>query len=516
MAAKQVDFMKLKQLLLLKERGESNRFCERILGVHRNTINPYVRLFRASGLSYAELLKLDEQSLQELFPYKETLDKERYSTLSGYFTYFDKELKKPGCTREVLWREYLQKHTGGYGYSQFNEHYNRWLGKVSGSGKLIHKAGDKVYVDYTGKKLHVTDRQTGEITKVEVFVAILPASQYTYVEASRSQKKEAFINSINNGLSFFEGVPKTIVTDNLKSAVNKASKYEAVLNKNLRALAIHYKTTINPTRAYSPQDKALVEGAVKLVYQRIFYPLDKMTFFSIESLNEAIREKLTRYNDYFMKRTESSRKKEFLDIEKSYLLPLPKEPYEIKAYRKAKVQKMGFVYLHEDKNYYSVPFRYIGQSVEVQYNSDIVEIYYQSQRIALHKRSYKKGAYIKQDDHLSSAHKFYQDWSPDFFLSQAGKLGSNIKAYIGKLLNQNTYPEIVYKQCLGIIHLKTEYTAERVDKACKIALDQPRYGYHIIKNILANKIDMVDTDTSITLEPHITKHINIRGSSSYN
>ncbi len=404
MAAKKVDFMELKQLLLLKEKGESNRSCERILGIHRNTINPYVRLFRASGLSYSVLLKLDEQSLQELFPYKESLDTERYTTLSGYFNYFDKELKKPGCTREVLWREYLQKHPGGYGYSQFNEHFNRWRGKETGSGKLIHKAADKVYVDYTGKKLHVTDKQTGEITELEVFVAILPASQYTYVEASRSQKKEDFIKSVNNCLSFFEGVPKTIVTDNLKSAVSKSSKYEAVLNKNLRALAIHYKTSINPTRAYSPQDKALVEGAVKLVYQRIFYPLDKMTFFSIESLNEAIRGKLTQYNGYLMKQSGSSRRKEFLDIERPYLAPLPAEPYQIKEYRKAKVQKMGFVYLHEDKNYYSVPFRYIGQSVEVQYNSDTVEIYYKSERIAIHKRNYRKGAYTKIDEHLSSAH----------------------------------------------------------------------------------------------------------------
>ena len=514
MAAKKVEIMKLKQLLLLKEKGESNRSCERILGIHRNTINSYVRLFRASGLSYTELLNLAEPALQELFPYKETIDKDRYNTLRGYFNYFGRELKKPGCTREALWREYLQKHPGGYGYSQFNEHYNRWRAKVTGSGKLTHKSGDKIYVDYTGKKLHVIDKQTGEITALEVFVAILPASQYTYVEASRSQKKEDFIKSVNNCLSFFEGVPKTIVTDNLKSAVSKASKYEAVLNKNLRALAIHYKTSINPTRAYSPQDKSLVEGAVKLVYQRIFYPLDKMTFFSIESINKAIREKLTEYNDYLMKLSGSSRRKEFLEIERLYLAPLPSEPYQMKEYRKAKVQKMGFVYLHQDKNYYSVPFRYIGHNVEVQYDSDTVEIYFKYERIAIHKRNYKKGAYTKIDEHLSSAHKFYLDWSPDFFLNQAKKLGSNTEAYIGKLLRQNTYPEIAYKQCLGIIHLKSQYTAERVEKACKIALDQPRYGYHIIKNILANKTDMQSSD--IPPEPHITKHINIRGAKSYN
>jgi len=514
MAAKKVDIMELKQLLILKVKGESNRACERILGTHRNTINHYVRLFSASGLSYADLSALDEKSLNELFPAVETLDQKRYKILSGYFTYFDKELKKPGCTRETLWKEYLQKHPGGYGSTQFNEHLNRWQEKVHASGKLIHKAGDKIYVDYTGKKLHITDKQTGEIIEVEVFVSILPASQYTYVEATRSQKKEDFISSMNHCLAFFEGVPKTIVTDNLKSAVSKASKYEAILNKSLKSLAIHYGTSINPTRSYSPQDKALVEGAVKLVYQRIFYPLSKITFFSIEALNQAIWELLAQYNNYRMKQLETSRSKQFLDIERPYLAALPSEPYELKEYRKAKVQKMGFVYLHEDKNYYSVPFRYIGQSVEIQYNSLDVEIYYKSQRIAVHKRNYRKGSYTKKDEHLSSAHKFYQDWSPDYFIHWAGKSGSSVEAYVGKLLSQASYPEIAYKQCLGVINLKKEYTDQRLDKACQMALNQPRVGYHIIKNILANKMDL--KEQSFITESHITKHGNIRGAGFYN
>lgn len=500
--------MELRQLILLKQKGESNRSCEKHLGIHRNTINHYVRLFRASGYDYGHLLSLDDKALSDLFPSRQPLNTERYSILSAKFPYFEKELKKPGCTREKLWQEYYQKHPDGYSYSQFNEHFFRWRSKAKVSGKLTHKAGEKVYVDYTGKTLQITDKKTGEIKEVEVFVAILPASQYTYVEASWSQKKEDFITSMNNCLFYFGGVPKAIVTDNLKSAVSKSSKYEAVLNKRLKALALHYQTSINPTRAYSPQDKALVEGAVKLVYQRIFYPLSKTTFFSLESLNKAIAELLAQYNKYIMKRLDISRQKQFLDIEKPYLSPLPSQPYQMKEYRRAKVQKMGFIFLNEDKNYYSVPFRFIGYQVEVQYDRDHVEIYYKSQRIAFHKRSYRKGAYIKKDDHLSSSHKFYQDWSPDFFLEWAGKCGPNVKAYIGELLQQADYPEVAYKQCLGIIHLKTEHTTGRLDKACGMAMNQPRYSFHIIRNILSNKMDLVETNTAS--ESHISKHDNIR------
>jgi len=510
MAAKKVDIMELRQLLILKSKGESNRSCEKLLSIHRNTINHYVRLFRASGQLYEELLEHSDKQLAELFPAREPLNKQRYSLLSSQFSYFEQELKKPGCTRETLWREYLQKDPGGYSYSQFNEHFGRWRHRVKVSGKLTHKAGDKVYVDYTGKKLQLTDRHTGEITQVEVFVALLPASQYTYVEASASQKKEDFIKSVNNCLWYFGGVPKSIVSDNLKSAVTKSSKYEAVLNKSFRCLALHYQSSINPTRAHSPQDKALVEGAVKLVYQRIFYPLSKMTFFSLESLNKAIAELLAQYNDYEMKQLETSRLKQFLDIEKPYLSPLPTQPYQLKEYRKAKVQKMGFIYLNEDKNYYSVPFRYIGRQVEVEYDADTVEIFYQSGRIAFHKRNYRKGVYTKIDDHLSSSHRFYEGWNPDFFLSWAAKSGPNVHAYIGKLLQQESYPEVAYKQCLGVINLKTAHSDERLDKACQMALNQPRYAYHIIRNILANKMDMAESLT--TSKPHISKHINIRNS----
>jgi len=460
MAAKPIDIMELRQLLLLKSKKESNRSCERLLGVHRNTINYYVRMFRASGLDYSKLLECSDKELEDLLPAKGTIDLNRYSTFSDYLPYFVKELKTPGCTREQLWREYLSKHPNGYSYSMFNYYLALWRNNINGSGKLEHKYGDAIYVDYTGKKMQIVDKQTGQVTDVEVFVAILPASQHTYVEATVSQKKECFIGSMNRCFKYYGGVPKTIVTDNLRSAVTKASKYSAILNKSLKDLAIHYKTSINPTRSYSPQDKALVEGAVKIVYQRIFYPLAKQTFFNLSELNKAIQEKLYQYNNYEMKQLGISRFKHFLDNEKAHLSPLPTQGYELKEYKKAKVQKMGFVYLHQDKNYYSVPFRYIGQQVELQYNSEEVEVYYKSERIASHKRNYKKGSYTKKEDHLSSSHKFYKDWSPSFFINLAKKSGKNVAAYTEKLLNQNSYPEIAYKQCLGIIHLGKEHSTE--------------------------------------------------------
>jgi hypothetical protein len=231
MAAKRIDIMDIRQLLQLKNKGLSNRKAAKTIGLHRNSVNHYVRLFRASGKSYDTLLLNSDEVLLELFPIPNSTDKHKYEDLSSYFSYFQIELKKPECTRQTLWKEYLIKDPQGYGYTQFNVHFNRWLRQVKGSGKLIHKAGDKVYIDYSSKKLNYVDKATGEVIEVEVFVGILPCSVYTFVEASPSQKLEDFAGSMNNCLHYFGGVPQAIVPDNLKSAVTKGSKYEPILNK---------------------------------------------------------------------------------------------------------------------------------------------------------------------------------------------------------------------------------------------------------------------------------------------
>ena len=515
MAAKKIDIMDVRQLIQLKSRGESNRSCSSILGIHRNTVNYYVRQLKATGSSYAELQLLNDNQLKELFPSRTLSDSDRYEELAGYFSYFKQQLLLPGATREELWKEYLQKHPEGYGYTQFNEHLNNWLGQTKASGKFAHKAGDKLLVDYCGKKLQLVDKSTGEVRDVEVFVGILPCSCYTYVEASPSQGREDFISSVNNCFRFLGGSTKAIVPDNLKSAVTKASKYEPILNKTLKDLALHYGCAINPTRSYSPQDKAMVEGAVKLIYQRIFFPLRNMTFFSLDELNDQLRIELDKYNAYLMETYQASRRKLFVDLEQEYLQPLPAEPYQIKHYKRAKVQKMGYIYLSDTKNYYSVPYRYIGRQVELQYNRETLEVYCQGERIALHKRVFRPGQYVTIKEHLSSTHRFYSDWSPEYFNKLAGSIGPQTSRYITLLIEQQDYPETGYKQALGILSLKKAFDKHRIETACTMALTHERYSYRTVKRILENNMDkMLEPEQAGQL--FIPVHMNIRGPESYN
>lgn len=515
MAANRIGIMDLRQLLLLKIKGVSNRKAHKLVGIHRNSVNQYVQQFVASGKSFEELLALSDEALKRLFPSKGTIDKARYEELSGQFTYFRGELKKAGCTKQILWQDYILKHPEGYGYTQFNEHLNRWLKRIKSSGKLTHKAGDKVYVDYTGKKLSYVDKETGEVIEVEVFVGILPCSQYTFVEASRSQKKEDFIASMNNCLAYFGGVPQSVVPDNLKSAVSKASKYEAVLNKTFKDFGLHYGCAINPTRSYSPQDKALVEGAVKIVYQRIFYPMNKMTFFSLDDINKEIQRLLALYNDYLLSNIDISRKQQFNSIEKNSLSSLPSEGYEIKTYKRATVQKMGYIRITADKNYYSVPYRHIGKRVEVRYDSQTVEVCFGTERLAIHKRNYQQGKYNTIKDHLSSHHKYYQGWSPGYFEKRAASYGEYVVAYIKALIAQGQYPEIAFKQCSGILSLYDKNNKDRLNKVCKRGLSFHKYGFGIIQNILKNNMDQLENDINETERKSIPEHKNVRGSEHY-
>lgn len=476
-----------------------------------------MKQIRATGVPLEELLELDNASMKKLFPGKTTISNSRYAALMKYFDKVDMASQHPGFTFLHHYREYAQIHKDAYGYTQFMEHYNRKHSREKGSMKLNHKAGHEMFIDFAGKHLYVTDRQTGELTAMEVFVAILPCSQYTYVLACRSQKREDLISCFIHALSFYGGVPKAIVSDNLKSAVSRASKYEPQINRSLKDLARFYGCVINPTRTYSPQDKALVENAVQLAYQRIYYPMRNMTFFSIADLNGEIFRLLKVCNDLLFQRKESSRKELFQSIEQGYLKPLPATSYEIKDYRRAKVQKMGYVYFSPDKHYYSVPYRFIGKQTQIHYTGSMVEVYYNNERIAAHVRNFSKGVYTTNKEHLCSAHKAYSDWSPEYFKTLAKKHGQQVMMFVEGMISQGDYPEVAYKSAMGVIQLHREYGSQRLDNACRRAMCGNGFKYQVVKNILKKNLDTEQLDIERLNETttHIPHHNNIRGASKY-
>ena len=455
-----------------------------------------------------------DAELEELFSNSITSElTPKLKSLYAFFPYMERELKKTGVTKHLMWEEYFKKHPDGLKSSQFKEHYNRWSKKVNPVMHMTHKSGDKMYIDYAGKTLQVVDKETGEVIEVQFFVAILGASQYTYAEATPSQKKEDFISSTENALHYFNGVPAAIVPDNLKSAVKKSNRYEPTINEAFLDFAEHYGTTILPARAYKPRDKSLAEGVVKILYQRIYPVLRKKTYYSINEINKDIWNELEVHNNKKLTGRPFSRMQLFKEDEQQKLSPLPIERFEIKQVSQATVMQNGHVYLSADKHYYSVPFQYIRKKVKILYTSNNVEIFYKYNRIATHKRNYKPYNYTTIKEHLATTHQFISEWTPQRFINWGESIDESVKLFITHLLEIRQHPEQAYKSCMGVLSFSKKVGNERLINACKRALDYKIYNYKIIQNILDKGLDMItDEAESFDILP---EHHNIRGKNYY-
>lgn len=514
MANTPINMNKVRHILRLHSQGCKKLQIAEQTGISRNTIKKYLKEFRDSGLSFEEINVLSDKDLEDLFvkPSDRIPLNNKLQHLLSLFPAMDKELKRKGVTRQLLWQTYKEQYPSGLGRSQFNSYFSAWKAQVNPSMRMEHKVGDKLYVDFAGEKLPIIDKKTGEVQDVEVFVAILGASQLTYVEAVMTQQKEDFIAACEGALYYYGGVPAAIVPDNLKSAVTKSSKYEPVLNETFADFAEHYSTTILPARAYRPRDKALVENAVKIIYTRIYAKIKQNEHYSLDELNAAIRTELEAHNSLLLTGKNYSRRQQFEEVERVVLRPLPPLRYELKKHVFVTVMKNGHVALAPDKHYYSVPYRFIGRKVKLLYSRHSVEVYYNYERIALHKRLKSPYGYTTDKDHLASAHRFVSDWTPERFVSWAESIHEDVKLYILKVLDRKQHPEQAYKSCVGILSLGKKAGQDRLIKACQRALGYGMYNYKTIQKILEKGLDQNEDDTEQLQMP---QHDNIRGEGYY-
>ena len=514
MANKPIDMKKLRAALRLHHKGYSKRSVAQSCGISRNTLQKYIRLYKRLNIPWEDLEQLDDKALNNVFIQTEAqAGNPRLEQLHAYFPYVHKELRKTGVTRKLLWEEYRQRHADGYMMTQFCEHYNRWCRRVSPVMHVEYKAGDKVLVDYSGKKLRLVDAQSGEEQEVEVFVAILGASHLIYVEAVESQQKADFIQCCENALHYFGGVPKAIVTDNLKSAVTKSHRYEPRLNADFADFAEHYELAVLPTRAYKPKDKALVEGAVRIVYQQVHARIRSRMFHSLKALNATIRSLLEQINGRKLSGRPYSRREFFEAVEAGALAPLPVERFEIRNYIQATVLQNGHVSLKEDKHYYSVPYPYIRKKVRLAYTSKQVKVYYRYDCIATHVRTKSPYNYTTDPDHLASTHKQYTKWNAQYFIKWAASIDKDVQLLIERILEKKQHPEQAYRSCIGVLSLHKRVGQQRFVKACALSLLLERYSYASVLHILERGMDkLAPVQESNTPLP---THDNIRGKTYY-
>jgi transposase len=423
-----------------------------------------------------------------------------------------REMKRPGVNLQVLWEEYRQVHADGYGYSRFCELYREFELRLSPTMRQSHVAGDKLFVDYSGKKVGIVDPMTGEIVEAEIFVAVLGASNYTYAEATWTQSLPDWIGAHVRMFSFFGGCSRLLVPDNLKAGVHKASFYDPELNRTYGRMSEHYGVGILPARPYKPRDKAKVEAGVRFAQSYILGRLRHMTFFSLDDCNRAIGEVLTRLNERVMRRLGVSRRALFIEIEQPALRPLPAVPYEYAEWKKARVNLDYHVELFG--HYYSVPHGLVREEVDGRLTANGVELFHRGRRVAAHVRLYGgAGRHVTLPDHMPSGHRHYAGWSEARFRSSAAVIGPNTEALITAILASRKHPEQGFRSCLGVLQRLRGIDRDRAEAACARAVEIGALSSKSLGSILDNSLDKKPRRKAEADLPLF--HANIRGSDYY-
>lgn len=518
MGAKPKAMEEIRSVIRLNKEGFSNYAINEHTGISLPTIRKYLNRLKQVDLSAEELLALDAQALSQIcFPEKTTpAAKDRLRALFAHFEYAERELKKTGVTKQLLWLEYREQHPGGYNYSQYCFHFSEFLKNKEVVMHLQHRAAEMIMIDFAGKKLCYTDADSGEVVACQVFISVLPYSGLIFCLAVHSQTTGDFTHCINQMLQYYGGVPLTILTDNLKTVVTRPSKYEPVFTDVCLQLSEHYSTSFSATRPYHPRDKAMVERAVMICYQHIYAPLRAQVFTSLNALNNAILEKLELLNNRSYKGSHYSRRDLFNQGEKALLKPLPSILFTPKKSVVATVQRNYHVQLTEDHHYYSVPYRYAGKKVRVLYDSKVVEVYLEHQRIAVHTRTSFGSAYHTVPDHMPSNHQHainIKGWTKADLLAQAMAVGPSTHAAVQRILISSFYPEQNFKSAFGVLMLQRVYKKERLEAACARILNGTRVNYRLIENILKSGLDRMPLPKEQLLQ--LPLHGNIRGAQEY-
>jgi transposase len=516
MAGKIKSMSQIKQLLRMYQQGKAKKAIARQLGMSKTTVKSYLNKVKAMGIDLELLLAMDEPMLEAKFhsgnpAYK---DNNRYDYIKENLDYYEKELKRTGVTRMLLWEEYRAQYPNGYSYTQFCFHLKQQLVAKKPTMVLNHKPAEKLYVDFAGKKMSYVDKKTGEVIECPVFIACLPYSDYGFAIAVRSQSIADFIFALKTCIEFLGGVTEILVPDNLKAAIVKANNYEPDVNRVLEDFANHYSFSVVSTRVAKPQDKALVEDHVKLFYNRVAAKLRNEIFFDITSLNMAIADKMLDSNQTRMQQKPYCREEKFLADEKPLLKPLPKEPFEIKYYKEYKVAKNNHILLTEDKHYYSVPYQWIGQKAKVVYTQSLVKIYVKGNLVAVHVRDKQPGKYSTIKEHLCSHHQHYLDRSPDYYRSKAKEISDSFYQVIDILFNGGRPPEQNYKSCDGLFSIYRKTDPEIFEEACKIAIECKCCSYKYMLRLIDNLKKQPKTIQEEKQKP-LPDHQNIRGAEYY-
>ena len=502
---RRINMRKIRDVLRLKlETKLSHERTAAALNLSKGVVAKYVTLANAAGLDWAQIQALDDTALHNrlLGP-----PQRASAFVQPDYGRMHQELRRKGMTMMLLWQEHVAQHPGActHQYSQFCVNYRTYAQSLKRSMRQIHRAGEKLFIDYAGPTVELTDA-----SRAHIFVAALGASSYTYACATPRESMADWLGATAQALRFFGGVPQLIVPDNPKALIAHADRYEPRANETVHDFARHYGTSFLPARPYHPQDKGKVESAVQVVERWILMRLRHQRFASVDDVNEAITPLLEQLNARAFQKLPGSRASAFAQLDAPALQPLPLQTWELAVYKTVRVHIDQHIEFEGHR--YSVPQSLVGQVLEARVTARTVELLHRGQRVASHLRCAHKGGFTTVPEHLSAAHRAHLEWTPERLIHWGNTIGVATGALITRLLETRRHPEHGYRACLGLLSLAKRFTHPRLEAACVVALALGTTNSTHVRDILLNGRDRVTPATQEWTSP---EHVHVRGPGYY-
>ena len=480
-----------REIIRLKNLKFSNVAIANSLCCSRNTVSEVLKLAESHSLEWPIPETLTNKDIEQLFyPGRGTNEGRRLPD----YEYIYNELAKPGVTLSLLWAEYCAKceaeHTIPYQHTQFNEKYHAYAASKKATLRIKRKPGETMEVDWIGDTLKVYDSANCCEIPAYIFVAVLPCSLYGYAEAFPDMKSNHWIEAHVHAYSFFGGVTRILVPDNLKTGVIKNTRTELILNRSYHEMAEHYGTAIIPARPVKPKDKPNAEGTVKVLETWILAALRNRKFFTFQELNKAIHKKLEEVNAKPFQNKKGSRLSAVLEEERDFLMPLPASPYETAVWSTATIQPDYLITVGNCK--YSMPYEFIGKKVDIRAAENSIEVFYHGDRIASHVRKMYAPEPIYLPEHMPENHRKFLEYNTESFLDWGKSMGHSTHLVIKHFLFMHKVEQQGYKSCASLMKLADRYGTDRLENACAKALSYtPNPSLKNISTILKNGQDKV-------------------------
>ncbi len=511
MAAERLPMRTIREILRLRlERAFSIKAVAQSCNVSKATVYDYLGRARVAGLTWPLPAELDDDAALNRLLFRND-GHPMFGRPAPDWAWVHRELKRKHVTRALLWQEYKEQQPEGYEYSQFCELYVRWTKTLPVTMRQEHRAGEKMFVDFSGDGIDLVDRLTGECRTAKLFVAVLGASSLTYIEPVLSEDLATWVGCHVRAWEYFQGVSEITVPDNLKSGVKRADYYDPEINPTYADLARHYGTVIIPARSRKPRDKAKVEAGVQVAERWVLAALRNHLFCSLEEFRQAIVPLRERLNLRPMRKLGRSRRELFEEIERAALRPLPERSYELAYWARPRVSIDYHV--EYERHYYSVPYDLRGKQLDLRATERTIEILFSGRRITSHLRSSVPHGYTTKPEHMPKAHREYLEWTPSRLIAWARKVGPATAKLVEEIMRRRPHPQQGYRSVLGVMRLTRSYSNERLERACARAIRFGAFSRKSVAAILKHGLDCQD-DVELA-QRSLPLHQNVRGAKYY-